>query len=115
MLVDRSPKPGVPIAFEAEIALVGKLEHRAMCIGLEVQPERNIEPACANVETPDVFTALFLAHHRIENVIKVEVNVVVFEGPARPALALHIVEHRIKPVPADHAALEIEAGDGRGG
>src|SRR6266478_2868495 len=35
VLVDGSPKSGIPVALESEVPPVGKLQHGAMCVGLE--------------------------------------------------------------------------------
>src|SRR5262249_15314528 len=113
--VDRAPESDIPVPFEAEIAPVGKLEHRAVGVGLKVETEGNIEPANTKVETSHVLTAQFVAQQRVEDVVQVQVDVVVLERPARPTLALHIVGHGNKAVAAHQPPLDVEAGEGRGG
>src|SRR5262249_47878414 len=112
-LVEASPKPRVPVPLKAKVPLVRELEHRAMCIRLEVQSEREVEPPCPKVEPSDVPAAPLLAEKRVENVIKIDVEVVILKRPAVPALALHIIQNRIKTVTTNQPALEIEARDRR--
>ena len=47
MPVERAPESRIPVPLETEIPPVRKLQHRAVCVGLQVQPERNIEAARA--------------------------------------------------------------------
>ena len=97
VLVDGAPEAGVPVALVAEVAIVRELEDRAVRVGLEVEAEGHVEVAGAEVEAADIAAARRVAQQRIEDVVQVDVEVVVLEGPARAVRALHVVDRAVIP------------------
>jgi len=50
----------------------------------------------------------------VEEVVEIEVEVVIFEGPAGVGFSLHVVENGVEAVAANETSLEVEGGDGFG-
>src|ERR1051326_2421502 len=115
MSVDRAPEARVPIALEAEIISVGKLKQGAVSIRLKVEPKRYIEPADSKVKPPDIVRTPCIVHQRIKDVIKVQIEVVIFERPSLPSGTLHIIGHGIVPIAPNQPPLKVKARNRGGG
>ena len=57
MLVDRAPQSRVPVALEAEISIVRKLQHRAVRVRLQIQSERHVKTPGAEIEPAHILAA----------------------------------------------------------